>query len=328
MTDRIFLESVGKPYSTTALGHARAWEVHHLSNDPALPPLMYIMESEIGNRFLLGREVSGRLKFNMIRYIAKSFVDLFLEQIKNQDVAQYLFLKNAYPFDLQDAVAAAAPFDLLLLPTVFIRVHRIPNQDGTDRDIQFQDPIGEYRGDTWLIPIPVIASGLTVASLLRTGFKHHRPKRVYLLTACGSTQGIRRIFGECRKAEVELIPVFSQCIFEVGAAGNLPGRSLPSLTVIHPGSIATESFYKEAAERYQGMPMCCIGNLEDSLNHPVQYTMDTLWEMQVLGMDPTKENWSNWTVNVREENFQKKMLEFNPGVFNYFMETWKKGPSR
>jgi len=57
MTDRIFLESVGKPYSTTALGNARAWEVQHLSNDPTLPPVMYVMESEIGNSFCGERSV-------------------------------------------------------------------------------------------------------------------------------------------------------------------------------------------------------------------------------------------------------------------------------
>ena len=78
MSERVFLEDVGKPYSVNALGNARAWEVRHLRNDPAIPPLIYVVESEVGQRFLLGREVCGRPKFNMIRYIARSFIETLL----------------------------------------------------------------------------------------------------------------------------------------------------------------------------------------------------------------------------------------------------------
>ncbi len=71
MSERVFLEQVGKPFSVNAIGSARLWEVDHLRKDPTLPPLIYVVESEVGRRFLLGRELSGRPKFNMIRYIAR-----------------------------------------------------------------------------------------------------------------------------------------------------------------------------------------------------------------------------------------------------------------
>jgi hypothetical protein len=92
MTPRTFLEMVGKLYSSNAIGSARVWEIHHLRKDPALPPLIYVVESEAGLQFLIGRETSGRPKFNLIRYIAQSFVELFFEQFKGKELSQYFIL--------------------------------------------------------------------------------------------------------------------------------------------------------------------------------------------------------------------------------------------
>ena len=324
MTERVFLEDIGQPYSISSLGQAKTWEVRNLRNDPTLPPLMYVVESEVGERFLLGRGVCGRPKFNWVRYIAKTMVDLFFERLKGRDLYQYLILRRTYPFDLQNTIASAPPYDLRLLPTGFIKLQRILNREGTDWEIQSQGLIGEYRGDTWLIPDTAIASGSTIAFFLRNGFTHHLPKRVYVLTACGSLEGIRRIYQECRKRAVELIPIFSQCIFEVSTVGNLPGLPITDLSLISPGSITTRVFYEKAFERFQGTRMCCVGDIGESLEDPVQYAIRTLWEMQIVGMDPAKENWDHWTVNVRESEFQGKVKEFNPALLEYFRETWNK----
>ncbi len=51
-----------------------------------------------------------------------------------------------------------------------------------------------------------------------------------------------RIYQECQKTGVELIPVFSQCIFEVSKTGNLPGLPLTDLSVMSEGSITTQDF--------------------------------------------------------------------------------------
>jgi hypothetical protein len=324
MAERIFLEDVGTPYNINPLGDAKAWEVRHLRNDPSIPPLIYVVESEVGQQLLLGRETSGRQKFNMIRYLAKSFIELFVEQLNGKDCSQYLILRGAYPFDLQYAIGFAPPYDLLLLPTGFIKLQRVLNQEGTDWEIQSQNLIGEYQGDTWLIPDTVIASGSTITSLLRSGFNHHLPKQVYAITACGSLEGIQRIYQECLKKGVELIPVFSQSIFEVSKVGNLPGRPLTDLSVMNPCSITTKEFYKKAFHRYQGTRMCCIGDIGESLDDPLQYSIQTLWEMQILGMDPKKEDWDAWSVDVQGERFKKKVLDFNPALFEYFKEIWKK----
>jgi hypothetical protein len=323
MTDRIFLEDVGTPYSINAIGTAKAWEVRHLRNDSTIPPLIYVIETQIGQKFLLGREISGRPKFNMIRYIAKSSVELFFEQLNGKGLSQYIILRGAYPFDLQYAFGCAPPYDRFLIPTGFTKLQRVLNPEGTDWEIQAQSFIGKYQGDTWLIPDTTIASGSTIAYFLRNGFTHHLPKRVYVITAGGSLEGIKRIYQECLKKNVELIPVFSQCIFEVSKIGNLPGLPITDLSILNPGSITTKTFYEEAVHRYQGKRMCCVGDIGESLEDPIQYSIHTLLEMQILGMDPKKEDWSSWTVDVRTKEMKKKVHDFNPALVEYFKEIWK-----
>ncbi len=323
MRHRIFLEDIGTPFSITPVGNARAWEVRNLRKDPTIPPLLYVVESRIGELFLLGRGVSGRPKFNMIRYIAATMIELFFEQLKMKDCAQYLILRGAYPFDLQQPFGNASPYDRILLPTGFIKLQRALNPEGVDWEIQGQSLVGEYRGETWLIPDTAIASGSTIAYFLRKGFERHLPKEVYVFTACGSLEGIQRIYRECLNKGVALIPVFSQCIFEVSREGNLPRLPLTDLPITNPGSITTRAFYEKAFHRYQGTRMCCVGDIGESLDDPIRYSLHTLWEMQVLGMDPKKEDWSQWSVNVQEENFKKKVEDFNPSLLEYFRDLWR-----
>jgi hypothetical protein len=120
-----------------------------------------------------------------------------------------------------------------------------------------------------------------------------------------------------------LIPVFFQCIFEVSKVGNLPRLPLTDLSVISPGSITTKELYEKALRRYQGTRMCCVGDIGKSLEDPVNYSIHTLWEMQVLGMDPKKEDWSAWTVDIRTEEMKKKIDDFNPSLSEYFKEVWE-----
>ncbi|MBM4306665.1 MAG: hypothetical protein FJ115_11065 [Deltaproteobacteria bacterium] len=323
MSKRLFLEDVGTPSSTTPIGNTRTWEVRNLRNDSTIPPLMYVVESKMGESLLLGRGISGRLKFNMIRYIATSVAELFFEQLHQKTCVQYLILRGAYPFDLQHAFGHTPPYDRILLPTGFIKLQRVLNQEGTNWEIRAKDFVGTYQGDTWLIPDTAIASGSTIAFFLRNAFSHHLPKQVYIFTACGSLEGIQRIYQECLEKEVELIPVFSQCMFEVSQKGNLPGLPLTDLPVTNSGSITTKQFFEKAYQRYQGTRMCCVGDIGESLDDPIQYSLHTLWEMQVLKMDPKKEDWKAWTVDVREEKFKKKVFDLNPILVDYFNVLWK-----
>lgn len=325
MPELIFLEDIGNPYSMSPIGDAKLWQVRHLRNDPNTPPLIYVMESEAAQRFLLGREISGRPKFNLIRSIFKSFVQLTFEQLSKKDLYQYLILRGAYPCDLQYAIGVFPPYDQQLLRTGLIKLQRILNQERTDWEIQAQNLIGEYRGDTWLIPDAAIASGSTVASFLRNGFTKHLPKQVYLFTACGSLEGLQRIYRECQKKKVELIPILSQCIFQISKSGNLPSLPLTDLSLMNPGSITTKALYEKAFLRYQGTQMCSVGDIGDSLEDPIRYSLHTLWEMEILKMDPKKEDWDAWTFDIRGKRFQKKVIDFNPVLFDYFKEIWRDG---
>ena len=323
MSDRTFLEDVGTPYSINAIGSARAWKVRHLRNDRTVPPLIYVAESDPAQQFLLGRELSGRPKFNLIRYMAKSFVELFFETLSDKELCQYIILRGAYPFDLQHAFGHHPPYDRRLLTTGFIKLQRVLNRERTDWETRAENFVGEYQGDIWLIPDTAIASSSTIAYFLRNGFVHHRPKQVYVITACGSLEGIQRIYQECLKKNVELIPVFFQCIFEVSKVGNLPGLPLTDLSIISGGSITTKELYEKAFRRYQGKRMCCVGDIGKSLEDPINYSIHTLWEMQVHGMDPKKEDWSAWTVDIRTQEMKKKISEFNPSLADYFKEIWE-----
>jgi hypothetical protein len=44
--------------------------------------------------------------------------------------------------------------------------------------------------------------------------------------------------------------------------------------------------------------------------------------MQILGMDPKKEDWGSWTVDIRAKSFQEKVFEFNPALADYFKDLW------
>jgi hypothetical protein len=324
MGERTFLEDVGNLYSINPLGTAKTWEVRHFRNDPTVPPVMYVIESDAGQQFLLGRGMSGRPKFNKIRAIAKSFIELFSEQLKGKELAQYLILRGAYPFDLQYAFGYTSTYDRVLLSTGFIKLQRVLNPQDSDWEIHAQDLIGEYQGEVWLVPDTALASGSTIAYFLRSGFARHRPKQVYVIAACGSLEGVQRIYQECLKKNVELIPVFSQCIFEVSKVGNLPKLPLTDLSILSQGSVTTRKTYDKAFRRYQGTRLCCVGDIGESLENPVEYSIRTLWEMQVLGMDPAKEDWSAWTVDVTTEEMKKRIQEFNPSLADYFKDLWKR----
>jgi hypothetical protein len=159
---------------------------------------------------------------------------------------------------------------------------------------------------------------------LRNAFSHHLPKQVYVITACGSLEGIQRIYQECLKKNVELIPVFSQCIFEVSKVGNLPGLPLTDLSMVNLGSITTKELYERAFRRYQGTRMCCVGDIAGRVWKTLYNIPSTLsgkcrswgWiQRKKIGMP------GPWMFG--KKTFQKKVSDFNPALADYFKEIWK-----
>jgi hypothetical protein len=205
--------------------------------------LIYVVETEVGQRFLLAREVCGRAKFNMIRTITRSFVDLFFEQLRTNDLSQYLILRGAYPFDLQFAMGNVPPYDTKLLPTSWIKLQRVLNSEGTDWEIKAQNLIGAYQGNVWLIPDTAIASGSTIAFFLRNGFAHHRPKQVYVFTACGSLEEFKGFIRNVKRKTLNLSP--SSLNVSSRFQEREPPRTPPTdLSMMTPGSITTKALYE------------------------------------------------------------------------------------
>lgn len=321
MGQGMFLEEIGQIDTTNAIGSARAWEVRDIFNNEHLPPLIYVVESDAGERFLLGRELSGRAKFNLIRYIAKSFVEIFFERLKGKEAVQYLLLPEAYPLDLQYAIGVAPPYDRVLLPTEFVTGTKGPAA-GVE-EVPIRNKGGIYRGRTWLIPQTTLTSEEGTAHFLRNAFSSHRPEEIYLLAACGSLKGIEQIYQECRKEGVRLVPVVSQCLFEASQSPEPACSRDRAFPILNGATLATRTFFEKAAERYQGRRICAVGDVRKSLHHPVAYSVETLWEMMRVGMDPAKENWEAWTIDVRREEIRQKIEEFNPAVLEYFRASWE-----
>ncbi len=310
MQEKIFIEDIAKPYSVSPIGNVRIWEIMDLKYDFPIPSLIYFIDSDMGQNFLLGREKSGREKFNMIRYIAQSIIPLFIEQLKGSTLSQYLFLKDSYPFDLQYAFGCSSYYKNILIPTSFIVIKSYSTTDEYDLILE-----GHYCGDTWVIPLPVLNKGTRISFFLKKAFLNHIPKKLYLFTLCGSLEGISPIYQECRNNNVVLIPVFSQCIFKNGN---------PPFSVLNNSFITKKDFFTKASNRFQGKPMCSIGNLKDSLYDPIKYSIDTIYEMMTLEMDPDKEDWSSWSIDVKEESFQRRLSDLNPNLFEYFKKSWHK----
>ena len=318
MRQRMFLEEVGKVDSTNPIGNAKAWEIRDILGEEHHPPLIYVVESEAGERFLLGRELSGRAKFNLIRYVAKSFVEIFFERLKGKEAVQYLILPDAYAFDLQYAMGVSPPYDRILLPTEFI----LFENGGKAFEKMTSPGPGTYRGRTWFIPNTAHTCEETVVHFLRNAFSSHRPEEIYLFTACGSLKGIETLHNECLKVGVRLVPVVSQCLFDVSKPLEPACSRQATFPILDPATLTSRAFLEKATERYQGKEICSVGDVQKSLSHPILYCVETLREMMHVGMDPSKENWEAWSVDVRSEEMREKIHELDPAIYDYFRPFW------
>ena len=281
---RVFIEDIGEVVERK--GKVVVWRV--LVSNNYFPEEMYLVESPAGERLVLGRGIWGRRKFELIQEIADILFEAVLGKMNfSQSPRQFLILRGAYPFDLQRASRRLIPE--FILPTTFLKLQR----KLIDGNWQIEEKffLGEWTGDLWLIPDTAIASGSTITYLLTKGLKVGKPKRIIVFTAAGSIEGIIKIWRTCQEHDVEMIPVFSQCIFEVSEKGVLPNLPYTDLPVENPGTIVSREFYQKAHQVYQGKPMCCVGDVGDSLENPEKYIAETLKEIKILGIDISQPGW-------------------------------------
>ena len=321
MQKRVFIEDVGRLIRKIG-GEIFVWEIEDLFRDSKNPPLIYLVESKAGARFLLERGSFGRKKFELIQAIAQTLFYCLPEKVLGEGPwRQFLIFRGAYPFDLQRPSKRILKYQLL--PTTFLKLQRVLAPDNSTWIVQESFCLGEFNGKIWFIPDTAIASGSTVEYLLRKGFQQYLPQKVIVFTAAGSLQGIQRIWKICKEHKVELVPIFSQCIFEVSEKGVLPNLPFTDLPIENEKTITSRRFYKIAHRVYQGKRMCAVGDVGDSLENPIKYLLDTLKEIALLEIDPTKEGWEWVGQWFKKLWFRKKLKTEDPLTYSYLNGFWR-----
>jgi hypothetical protein len=68
-------------------------------------------------------------------------------------------------------------------------------------------------------------------------------------------------------------------------------------------------------DRYQGTPLCWVGDIGDSIYKPDDHLIETLADMLAVGMDFDREDFSLWSPIVRSEQFLTRLQNEHPNVF-------------
>jgi hypothetical protein len=302
--NRLFLEDLGE--IVMSRGGKNIWLIkgitqHEAFRDRCLPEKIYVVDFPgrgPGQEFLLSRQACGAEKFLMIKEIGHDMIRLF-ERMFEGKVAQFVILWGGRPLDLLDA---NPPLHRIgLLDTTYIKLTRVEHEEAfRGWDIVESSFVGEWwKDETWIIMEECIASGQTVAHFTEEAVQFHRPKRIFLFPVCASLEGLEGVCRICMENDIELIPVFNGALIEVAKEGvSKPFTDLG----LQP--------------RYQGTPLCWVGDIGDSIYKPEQYLMETLEDMLNVGMDPEREDFSLWSPIVRSDHFLTQFEASRPKIFS------------
>lgn len=325
MKPELFLEDVGRIVKST--GGKNIWCVENLNQHEIfkgrnLPKSIYVVDYPgrgPGQEFLLGRHLCGPNKFLMIQEIGHSMMHLFKNQFSGR-VAQFVILWGGRPLDL---LAANPPlYDDHLIDTTYIKLTRIPDpEDPRGWKVIKSSIVGEFWKDkTWLIMEECIASGRTLKHFVDEAFNEHKPEKLFIFPVCASLEGLEGINEVCDNHGVEFVPVLNSAIIQVAEQGvTLPFTDLG----LQPKTIVTKDFYNMLHERYQGLPLCFVGDIGDSLYKTHDYMLETLCDMHKLGFDFSKEDFSVWNEQLEAQEFRAKLLASHPKVYQAVEEYLK-----
>ena len=315
--DRIYLEDVGEIVMSRAgkdIWLVKSITQHEAFRDRCLPERIYVVDFPgrgAGEEFLLNRQACGPEKFLMIKEVGHDMIRLF-ERMFDGKVAQYVILWGGRPLDLLDANPPLQRSGLL--DTTYIKLTRVEDNDGfRGWNIVESSFVGEWwPDDTWIIMEECIASGQTLTYFVDEALKNHRPKKIFLFPVCASLEGLEGICKICRDHGVELIPVFNGALIEVAAVGvTLPYTDLG----LQPRTITTQHFYHDLKDRYQGTPLCWVGDIGDSIYKPEEHLIETLSDMLAVGMDFEREDFSLWSPIVRSAPFLERLENEHSDIF-------------
>ena len=315
--NRIYLEDIGE--IVMSRGGKDIWLVkgitrHESFKDRCLPERIYVVDFPgrgSGEEFLLSRQACGPEKFLMIKEIGHDMIRLF-ERMFVGRLAQFVILWGGRPLDLLDANPPLHRPELL--DTTYIKLTRVED-DAHFRgwNIVESSFVGEWwRDDTWIVMEECIASGSTLTYFVQEALDHHKPKKIFLFPVCASLEGLEGICRLCSDNGVELVPVFNGALVEVAAQGvTMPFTDLG----LQPRTIITRHFYNDLNDRYQGTPLCWVGDIGDSIYKPEDHLIETLSDMQAVGMDFEREDFSLWSPIVRAEQFLQRLETSHRQVF-------------
>ncbi|MGD8963834.1 MAG: hypothetical protein PVH43_15030, partial [Desulfobacterales bacterium] len=316
--DRIYLEDVGEIVMSRAgkdIWLIKSITQHGDFRDRCLPERIYVVDFPgrgAGEEFLLNRQACGPEKFLMIKEVGHDMIRLF-ERMFDGKVAQYVILWGGRPLDLLDANPPLQRSGLL--DTTYIKLTRVEDRGGfRGWNIVESSFVGEWwPDDTWIIMEECIASGQTLTYFVDEALKNHRPQKIFLFPVCASLEGLEGICEICRDQGVELIPVLNGALIEVAAVGvTLPFTDLG----LQPRTITTRHFYHDLNDRYQGTPLCWVGDIGDSIYKPEEHLIITLSDMLAVGMDFEREDFSLWSPIVRSAAFLARLENEHPEILS------------
>jgi hypothetical protein len=316
--NRIYLEDIGE--IVMSRGGKDIWLVkgitqHEEFKDRCLPDRIYVVDFPgrgAGEEFLLSRQACGSEKFLMIKEIGHDMMRLF-ERMFDGNLAQFVILWGGRPLDLLDANPPL--HRSRLLDTTYIKLTRVEDTaESRGWNIVESSFVGEWwQDETWIIMEECIASGSTLNFFVEEALKHHLPRKIFLFPVCASLEGLEGICRLCIEKGVELVPVFNSALIQVAEKGvTLPFTDLG----LQPQTIVTRHFYHDLNERYQGEPLCWVGDIGDSIYKPEDHLIETLIDMLAVGMNFEREDFSLWSPIVRSDNFLTRLESKHGGVFD------------
>jgi hypothetical protein len=315
--NRIYLEDIGEIVMSRSgkdIWLVKGISQHEAFRGRSLPDKIYVVDFPgrgLGEEFLLSRQACGAEKFLMIKNIGHDMMRLF-ERMFDGKLAQFVILWGGRPLDLLDA---NPPLHRGRQPdTTYIKLTRVEdNAVSRGWNIVESSFVGEWwQDETWIIMEECIASGSTLGYFVEEALEHHRPKKIFLFPVCASLEGLEGICTVCNDHGVELIPVYNGALVQVAEKGvTMPFTDLG----LQPQTIVTQHLFNDLSERYQGTPLCWVGDIGDSIYKPEDYLLETLSDMLTVGMDFEREDFSLWSPIVRSERFLTRLESSHGEVF-------------
>lgn len=314
-----FRSKLWRVSSQALAGHSEHASSNTLTSGTSLSiPDVYIASTEVGDRLLLDRRLSGRSKVRLLATVGRHIMYLLKDSglLKafwdpNDLVIEVCMERGGGPFEL----GIDWPWEGIHTQEPVFRAHfaveRSLTDSGDEKKWQAKVvPVKPFE-QLWrpaqflLCPQDCSASGASRVHLL--DFITHRDrelsggtlKKVLVVDACGSGLGISRCHKLCQSLGLEAIYVMSSAIMDVTQTVGFSGAKETDLPLLGEYTIAPRVVLQAAEAVYQGKKLCAVGDMTSSLFYPLLYIFLTLEEMMRAGWDcgQERENLAAWEPN-------------------------------